>query len=382
MKIRNLLVLIIIILAGACQQSDDLEKKRSKLKEKKSELNALRVEITALENEIASLDPQFARANRRATLVSTLPVEKKHFVSYLEISGSVESRKNVDVSAEISGTIQGIYADQGQFVKAGQLLVKLEDDVLRRNLKELETSYELAKTMFERQSNLWDKKIGTEVQYLEAKNRKESLENQIATLKTQIDKTTIKAPFNGTVDQMNAKIGMLAQLGAPLLRLVSLENMYIEADVSETYISTFKKGQKALVSLPSLGQEFNSEISSIGQVINPDNRTFTVEVKVPDKSFILKPNQLAVIKLKDYEAESSPVVPTNLIQSDGQGNFVYTVVKEGELFTARKVRITRGRSFQNETVILDGLHGDELLINEGFRDVSDGVNIKFVEGSI
>jgi multidrug efflux pump subunit AcrA (membrane-fusion protein) len=172
MKTKNLIIVTgIFFLTIACQETNDLEKKRAELKEKKSQLNELRTEITTLENEIATLDPEFAKANRKATLVSTLPVNMTHFESYLEISGSVESRKNVDITAETIGNIERIYVDKGQFVKSGQLLIKLENDVLKRNLEELQTSYELAKTMFERQSNLWAKKIGTEVQYLEAKKQ-------------------------------------------------------------------------------------------------------------------------------------------------------------------------------------------------------------------
>jgi RND family efflux transporter MFP subunit len=201
-------------------------------------------------------------------------------------------------------------------------------------------------------------------------------------LETQINKTYIKAPFSGTVDKLDAKIGMLAQPGIPLIQLVSLDNMYIEADISEAYIGTFKNGQPALISLPSLNHEFRSEISSVGQVINPDNRTFTVEVKVPDLPIQLKPNLIAIIKLKDYEAEDVPVIPNNLIQSDGLGNYVYVVSNQSDVPTARKVGIKRGKTYKNETVVLSGLNGDETLINEGFRDVSDGVNIKIVDQTI
>jgi RND family efflux transporter MFP subunit len=377
--------IILYITAGliihSCDQASELDQKRVELEKKKSELDEIRAQIDALESEIAALDPEFARANRKSTLVSVIPVEKKDFRSYLEVSGSVESRKNVDITAETVGVIEKVHVDEGQFVRQGQLLVQLENEILRKNLAELQTSYDLAKTMFERQSNLWDKKIGTEVQYLEAKNRMESLENQMETLKSQIDKTYVKAPFSGTVDVLDARIGMLAQPGIPLIRLVSMENMYINADISESYIGSFSKGNRALVSIPSLNLEFESGISSLGQVINPDNRTFVIEVKVPNLNVRLKPNLIAVVKIKDYEAENAPVVPANLIQKDGQGNFVYIASEEGDLLIAKKVSIERGRTYRNETVVLNGLNGGEKLIDEGFRDVSDGVNIKIVEGT-
>jgi len=382
MDIKTIIALFAVVLVfQACEQPSELDKKRAELKKKKSELTDIREKIATLESEISTLDPEFAKSNRKSTLVSIIPVEKKDFKSYVEISGSVESRKNVDITAETIGVVEKIHVDEGQYVKQGQLLLQLENQVLRTNLAELKTSYELAKTMFERQSNLWDKKIGTEVQYLEAKNRKESLENQMATLKAQIDKTYIRAPFSGTVDALDAKVGMLAQPGVPLIRLVSMNNMYITADISETYIGSFNRGNMALVSIPALNLEFESEISSVGQVINPDNRTFSIEVKIPDQKVHLKPNLIAVLKIKDYEIENAPVIPTNLIQKDGEGDFVYIVTSEGDIQTAKKVSIERGKTYQNRTVVLNGLKGDESLIDEGFRDVSDGVNVRIVEGT-
>ncbi|MBS0000635.1 MAG: efflux RND transporter periplasmic adaptor subunit [Cyclobacteriaceae bacterium] len=382
MDFKNIITLMSVILViNACDPPSEIDKKRTELKKKKTELNEIRAEITALENEISSMDPEFAKANRKSTLVSVIEVEKKDFSSFVEISGSIESRKNVDISAETIGTVQKINVDEGQYVKQGQFLVQLENNILRKNLAELQTSYELATTMFERQSNLWEQKIGTEVQYLEAKNRKESLENQMETLKSQIDKTYIRAPFSGTVDVLEAKIGMLAQPGIPMIRLVSMDNMYIKADISESYIGAFEKGQRTLVTLPSLNLEFESEIVSLGQVINQDNRTFSIEVSVPDLNVRLKTNLIAIVRIKDYEIEDAPVIPTNLIQKDGDGNFVYVVSSEGDVQTAKKVTVKRGRTYQNRTVVLEGLMGGEILIDEGFRDVGDGVNIKIVEGT-
>jgi len=382
MDIKNIFVFFAaVIIINACEQPSELDKKRAELKKKKSELHEIRSQIASLEDEISALDPEFAKANRKSTLVSVIPVEKKDFKSFVEVSGSVESRKNVDITAESAGNIEKIHIAEGQYVKRGQLLIQLENEILRRTLTELKTSYDLANTMFERQSNLWDKNIGTEVQYLEAKNRKESLENQMETLKSQLEKTYIRAPFSGTVDELEAKIGMLAQPGIPLIRLVSMDNMYIKADISESYIGSFNKGDRTMVSLPSLNLDFESEITSLGQVINPDNRTFSIDVKVPNIDIKLKPNLIAVVKIKDYEINDAAVIPTNLIQKDGQGNFVYIVTNDGDIQTAKKVTIERGKTYQNQTVVLGGLLGGETLINEGFRDVSDGVNIRIVEGT-
>lgn len=382
MKISSILYIIpALVLALSCQPAGNLEQKKAELEEKKAELVDLKSSIAQLEQEISELDPEFAKANRKATLITTIPVTNTKFESFIEVSGSVESRKNVTISAETAGLIERIYVVEGEFVRGGQTLIKLNNDILLRSYEELKTSYDLAKTMFERQSNLWEKKIGTEVQYLEAKNRKEALENQIRTLESQIEKTYIKAPFSGTIDELDAKLGQYAQPSVPLIRLVSLENMYIKADVSEAYLGAILKGDPATVEFPSIGQSFQSRISSVGQVINPNNRTFTVEVKVPDISYQIKPNLVAVVKIKDFEAEHATIIPNNLIQKDSRGDYVYIATKNSENLVARKIPITRGKTYENMTMVMEGLSGEEMLIDEGFRDVSDGVNVKVVDES-
>jgi RND family efflux transporter MFP subunit len=383
MKIRKLLIAILsIFIISACEMPSELDRKMAALKKKKTELAKLKASISDLEEEIAELDPEFAKANRKATLVTTISVVNQDFESFIEVSGSVESRKNVVISAETPGLIEEIYITEGESVKAGQTLIKLNNDILMRSYEELKTNYELAKTMYERQSNLWKQKIGTEVQYLEAKNRKESLENQIKTIQSQIRKTYIKAPFTGTVDQLEAKLGQYAQPTLPLIRLVSLENLYIKADVSEAYIGLIKKGDPTTVTFASLNEEFQTKISSIGQVINRDNRTFTVEVKVPELPIPLKPNLVAVVKIKDFEASNVTVIPNNLIQKDSRGDFVFIAASNSENKIAKKVPVERGKTYNNKTMILKGLSGGEELINEGFRDVNDGVNIKVVDESL
>jgi RND family efflux transporter MFP subunit len=370
------------LLVASCQNSSTLDEKKAELKAQKAEMANLKKSIGQLEQEIADLDPEFAKANRKATLITTIPVAKGHFESFIEVSGSVESRRNVVISAETPGLIEKIYVVEGEAVKAGQTMIRLNNETLMRSYEELKTSYDLAKTMYERQSNLWEQKIGTEMQYLEAKNRKEALENQIKTLRSQIEKTYIKAPFAGTIDQLEAKLGQYAQPSIPLIRLVSLENLYIKADVSEAYIGSIKKGDPTTVTFASINQEFQTKISSIGQVINRDNRTFTVEVKVPQLPVPLKPNLVAVVKIKDFESNDATVVPNNLIQKDSKGDYVYVIAKNSENLVAKKVPVERGKTYKNQTMIINGLNGDEELINDGFRDVNEGVNVKVVEGSV
>lgn len=379
-KIISVMVLSLIVFS--CERPTELDQKKADLKAKKKELAEIRKEIKALENEISEMDPEFAKANRKAKLVTTLAVENTKFEHFIEVSGSVKSRRNVDISSESIGSIQEIRYKEGDDVVAGQVIIVLDNSMFTRTYDELQTQYELAITLFEKQEKLWKQDIGTEIQYLEAKNRKEALKNQIETLRTQIDKTYVKAPFSGTIDEIIVRVGQLAQPGVPLLRLVSMSDMYVNAEVSEAYIGKFQKRDPVHVQFPSINKGFDSRISAVGQVINMDNRTFTVEVSIIKPDYILKPNMIAVVSIKDFEATEAAVVPTNLIQSDARGDFVYVVTNNSEQTIARKVPVERGYTYKNRTMIDNGLKGDEKLIHEGFKEVSDGTLVKVLEGNI
>ncbi len=377
---KNIIIILIALVAfGSCQLKDEAEKKKEKLKDKKEELQELKEDIAELEKEIASLDPEYARKNRKATLITALPVEKNVFTHYLEISGTVDSKSNVIVSAENMGTILSIYVTEGDRVNAGQLLVSMDTELFKRALAQLEAQYELAKTMYEKQANLWEKNIGTEVQYLEAKTNKESLESQIDNVKTQIAKSQIRAPFTGTIEKVLVKKGEIAQPGTPIIQLVNHKGMYVVADLSESYIGKFNKGDEIMIEFPSLNETIKSTISSVGQVINEQNRTFKIEARIPKSDFLVKPNLIALLKLKDFEKQDAAIVPTNLIQKDNIGDYVFIVDKDTNNTVAKKIHIERGTTYKNKTMIDKGLSGDELLVNEGFRDVTDGNKVKIVE---
>ncbi len=366
--------------AVACQEKNELEEKREALSEKKGEIQELKNEISELETEIAALDPEFAKANRRAALVSTKPVTQTDFKHFVEVRGEVQSDKNITLSAESMGMVASIPVEEGQQVQKGQVLVNINADVLRNNIAGVKTQLELANTVFQRQKNLWDQNIGTEVQFLEAKNRKESLERQLETLQSQLAQSVVRAPFSGTVEEIMVRQGEMASVGVPLVRLVSLEDMYIKADVSENYIGKLQKGDKVTVNFPSLNRTIETTLNSVGQVIDPNNRTFTIEARLPKENDLLKPNLLAVLKVKDFEKEKAIVVPTNLIQRDGQGEYVYVVVQKGEIPQAQKKHITTGISYNNQTLVEKGLAADDVLIDLGFREVVDGMNLKITEG--
>ncbi len=380
MKTGILLIIgTIILFTSSCEQKDPLQAKKAELKAQKKQLQEIKTSITELEKEISALDPDFAKKNRKATLITTANVEKRSFEHYVEVSGAVKSRKNILISAENMGNINRIFVKEGNDVRKGQMIMNMDVELYQRNLDQLETEYALAKTMYEKQSNLWKQNIGTEVQYLEAKNRKESLENQIANIKTQISKSQVRAPFAGTIENVLVKEGEMAQMGSPLVRIVNHRDMYIKADLSEAHIGKFKKGEKVIINFPSINQTIESRISSVGQVIDQQNRTFSIEALLPLTKFTIKPNLLAIVKLRDFEKASAVVIPTKLIQKDNRGDFVFITAEESDELVARKVKIDRGITYKNKTMITKGLTGVELLVNEGFRDVADGGKVKVVE---
>lgn len=386
MKTNALLIIFAtVVLLSACGDNPKKgtpEKMRAQLKKYKTEMQELKTKISDLEKQLTEADPEFARQNRKTTLVTTLPVETRTFRHFLELQGNTASDENISVSAEAAGMVESVYVDKGEKVKKGQVLIRLDSRILKKNIEEVETSLDLAKTVYERQKNLWDKNIGTEIQYLEAKNNKESLEKRLSTLKTQLSDYQVKAPFTGNVDKLMIREGEMAQPGMPLITMVGTSNMYVEVDVPEAYIGDFSKGDQVELTFPSRNTTVQSTIKSVGEVINPQNRTFTIEVNIPDNSVKARPNMLAVVKLKDFEAENAIVIPSNLIQQDNQGDFVYVLEEKSGVNIAAKKHFNRGITYQSQTHVLSGLSGNETLIDEGFREVAEGVNVQIVEQNI
>lgn len=360
----------LILVAYGCQKGDDLESKKEKLEELKTESAELAASIDELEKEIGALDPEFLKQTQKSMLITTVNASKGKFEHFVEVTGSVLSKKNVSISAETAGRILEVPAIEGMRVAKGQLLAKIDAESIQRNIDELQTSLDLAKTLFEKQERLWKQEIGTEVQYLEAKNRKESLENSLASLKTQLDKAFVRAPFNGTIETVNVRIGELVQPGSPMFQFVGESDLFIEADISEKYIGVLHKGDSVYVSFPSIDEELHTKVSSVGGIINPNNRTFKVEVFLPNIKDV-KPNMIAVLEIKDYENTSSVLVPNYLILSDNRGDYVFTVVNN----VAKKTYIKRGMTFDGQTEVMEGLAGNEVIIDKGFREVGDNFNV-------
>jgi membrane fusion protein, multidrug efflux system len=334
----------------------------------------LNSEIKALEADISKLDPDFANANKKSILITTAVARKGEFTHFVEVTGSVLSKKNVSISAETAGRILEVPVMEGMRVSKGQILAKIDAESIQRNLEEMENSLELATTIFQKQERLWKQKIGTEIQYLEAKNRKEGLEKNLASMKTQMDKSFVRAPFSGTIETVQVRIGELVQPGVPMFEFVGESDLFIQADVSESYVGILGKGDTVTVEFPSINKSLTSSVSAIGGIINPNNRTFRVEVALPNVSGI-KPNMISVLKIRDYRNSNSVLIPAHLILADTKGDYVFIVENQ----TAQKKYVKRGLTAGDETEILEGLLGGEILVDKGFREVGDNFSVNIAQ---
>lgn len=369
MKKHIVITLLIALVAMSCGQPEkSVADNEARWKEANEKLKALQTEIASLEKEIGKKDPTFNKSVEAATIVTTVSAETTHFEHKIEVRGNVESRTNVNISAEMMGRLTTLNIKEGQYVRKGRILATINADNLEKTIDEVKLQLDFATTVFEKRDRLWKKNIGTEIDYLQAKNTKESLEKQLATLKTQLAKAKIKAPFNGTVDRVAVRQGEVVQPGQPVALLVSNSDIYIAAEVSEAYVDRFRKGDRVNVTIPALGKVFDTELLSIGRVINPTNRTFKIEVRLPQVAPSLKTNLITRIKLTDYTAENAIIIPSRVIQEDLRGNFVYCVNDK----KVEKVHVKPGYSYDNYTEVISGLKGGETIVDKGSRTVTEG----------
>jgi membrane fusion protein, multidrug efflux system len=335
----------------------------------------IQTDITKINEALAVLD-----VKKEEALVSILTLKDTVFSHYLEIQGSVDTNENILVQPEYQGTLVALNVKAGQRVSKGQVLGKIDDAGLSQQVASLENQYALAKTTYERQKNLWDQKIGSEIQFLQAQTQMISAQRGVAQIKAQLAKTIIKAPFSGTIDEVFVEKGqVVAPSPQGLMRIVNLSNMYVSTSVPETYIGKLKVGDQVDVFLSSLGKTYKGKVRQIGSFVNPNNRSFGIEVSVPNPDNLLRPNQVASLKIIDYRSKNTLVVPTNIIQQDGENNsFVYIVTNsDGKTGIAKKVIVKPGQSSDNVTEILSGLSAEEIVVTEGINAISDGMKLNF-----
>lgn len=374
------IVPMISILLFSCGKKEDntnidsliASKNVAALQAKKASIQA---EITKIDEALATLD-----VKKEEALVSILKINDTIFSHYLEVQGSVETKENILVQPEFQGTLVSLNAKAGQRVSKGQVLGRIDDAGLSQQVASLENQYALAKTTFERQKNLWNQKIGSEIQYLQAQAQMISAQRGVAQIKAQLAKTVIKAPFSGTIDEVFVEKGqVVAPSQQGLMRIVNLSNMYVSTSVPETYIGKLRIGTEVNVFLTSLGKTYKGKVRQIGNFVNPSNRSFGIEVSVPNPENLLRPNQVANLKITNYVSKNAIVVPTNVIQEDGEKNkFVYTAINiSGKTGTAKKVIVKLGQSSDNVTEILSGLAADNVIVTEGANAISEGMKLNF-----
>lgn len=366
--------LIISILLISCKS----ESKKDSLEELTNQKTVLTGKIESLSKELKTVEEQISKLDNRENLqiITVIPVKNDTFKHYVEIQGVVQADKNIEIRPELGGIVKTIFVKEGQRVTGGQTLIQLEDAELQDAITELNTQLFLAKTTFERQKRLWDQKIGSEIQYLQTKTKKESLENKLASLKTQAKKMKITAPFSGVVDEIFPKKGELTSPQLAIIRLLNLDNIYVEADVTETYLPIIKIGTETIISFPSIHKKVAAKITQVGNYINPNNRSFKTRINLPNKNQRIKPNLLADVKFLDFKANGI-IVPSNLVQQDqNNNNYVFTVKTKNGEHTVVKSIITAAKEYNHKTYVSEGLTKNDTIVNKGARLVQAGEIVK------
>ena len=375
-------VMLLTLLLTACQQPTgdaneipaDLEGKKAMLDAKRAELKALNAVITELEEKIAIDDPTMSK---RSKLVTTILASQKDFDHYVEVQGAVQSDDLVDVTSEVGGRILTLKVKEGQNVRKGQLIAELDLEQLKKQMAELEKSIELAATVYDRQKRLWDQNIGSEMQYLQAKNNKERLEKSMETLDFQLTKGKVYAPISGLVEREILQSGEIAAPGMPIVQILNTKRLKVVADVPETYLRAVKVGEMVTLQFPALDIEKRAKVSRIGATIDPANRTFKVEVDLRGSSAGLKPNLLATMMINDFSTTDAVVIPLHLIQQEVSGkDFVFITSKADNDLVAKKVYIRMGYTYKGEVLVEEGLNGGEQLIAEGNRSLVENAMIE------
>lgn len=384
MKINIYSLLITGVIVASCgsgkKESDAVvTDKKVELQKLKAEQKKLNGSIAKLESEIGKAEPGVAASS--AKLVTVMPLGTQNFTHYIELQGKIDAENIAYVTPRGGpGQVKAVYVKKGDFVKKGQLLLKLDDAMVRSQMAQLQSQLSFAKDIYQRQQNLWKEEIGTEVQVISAKNNVTSLEKQLATLREQASFSNVRAEISGIADEVNIKVGETFT-GAPMqgIKIVNTGSLKITTDIPENYVTKVRKGSAVQIVVPDLNNRIiNSSISVISQSINPDTRGFMVEAKVPyDAS--LKPNQIAQMKILDYSAANVVVIPVNVVQTDEKGKYVYVMEKTGDKTVARKRPVNIGESYDGMVEIKQGLKSGEQLITEGYQNLYENQLITTVQ---
>ncbi|MET7028957.1 efflux RND transporter periplasmic adaptor subunit [Sediminicola luteus] len=382
-------ILVTALILSACgnneQQTVDSLIEAGDVEAMRAKKSALSEQLKITDQEIKLLDSVIATFNldEKLPLVTTVKAEEQKFDHFLELQGDVMTKQNVLIYPEMAGTLQKVYVQKGQQVSKGQLLATIDDGGMGSQLAQLKTQAELAKTTFERQKRLWDQKIGSEIQYLQAKSNYEAQQNAVKQFQSQLGKSSIRAPFSGIIDNVIKDQGTVVSPGpgSEVFRIVNLSDMYIDVEVPETYLGSVSKGKEAQVYFPVLGDSVITKIRQTGNFINPSNRSFSVEIPVPNKNGNIKPNLTAKVRINDYTSEKAILIPQSIISENAEGEQYAYIAMEPNAdneATAKKTIITTGKTQGAFIEVLSGIEDGNQVIKEGARSVKDGQKVKII----
>lgn len=381
---RLYLLSSLLLLATACDnKSPDIDNliENNEQEALHQRRNEIQKEVQQLELKAKTIDDYFATQDdeHQTALVTIDTLKPTLFKHYIEVQGDLATEENILIYSEVSGVIEKLPIKKGQSVTKGQVLAVIDDGGLKNQLAQLQSQESLAKTTFERQGRLWEDNIGSEIQYLEAESTYNSAKSAVAQVKRQLNKSTIRAPFSGIVDELLVEQGELSTPGqTPILRLVSLKNLYVDASIPENYLPVIKKGSEVEIHIRSINETFDATVSQIGSHINADNRTFKSRIQIPRRIDLARPNQIASIRVNDYTNEEAILIPNKILQVNSQGeSYIYVYEKNKRDKTIAKRRMLEiGKSQASMTEVISGLEAGDIILLEGAKSVRDGERIR------
>ncbi len=381
MKVYASLITLILVMAscgGGSKESDSsLAGKKAQLEAFKKQQAEITGKIQQLEQEILKLDP--ASQPEKIKMVGITVIEKRDFAHYIDLQGRITTESMYYVSPRgMGGQVRAVYVKQGDRVNKGQLLLKLDDAIIQQNIRQLENQLAFAKNIYERQQNLWKDGIGTEVQFLTARNNVDNLEKQIAIVKEQAGQSNVYAEVSGIAETVNIRVGEVFT-GNPMAGITIVDPSSLKAvvDVPENYVARIHKGMPVSVSIPDLDKTVDASISLLSETINQASRSFTAESRMPAIAG-LKPNQVAVVRILDHASKNATVVPVETIQTDDKGKYVFVMREEQGKKIARKVPVTVGQFYDEQIEVIGGLNTGDILVTRGFQGLYEGQRIDVV----
>lgn len=355
---------LVLFLAACGTKTKDKTTRLAELKKQQTDINQ---QITQLEAETGK------KESSRITEVSAFAVTPQTFISYIQVQGTIDAEENVMANAQAPGIITAIYRRAGDQVSRGQVIAQLDNSALQQQILQIQSQVQLATTVYNRQKNLWDQKIGTEVQFLQAKTNRDVALRQLSAVRAQASMYRIVSPINGTIDQMDLKIGQAVQPGMQGVRIVNLSRLKVKASIPETYAGKVKQGDRVIVSVPDARDSVNATVTYASKVIDPASRSFGIEVRLPSNR-TLKPNMTAVLRIVDYQKDDAIVLPVKAIMKSETGAYVYVA----ENNVAKRVEITTGSTYGGQIEVTSGVKAGDKIITDGVQNIEEGDSIRVI----